>query len=93
MNKSIALFAAATLACAALFAQEAIDTPVAEEHAQITTEVEAFRRADGTHVPATRSKVEPSSEKGKKASTWQEMAGRVKDLIKKDTGIVSFFKK
>ena len=97
MNKSIALFAAAALACAATFAQETPAAPAeqtpAEAHAHVTTKVEALRRNDGTHVPATIADVEIASAKGAKAATWQEMAGRVKDLIKKDTGIGGFLKK
>ena len=78
MNKTIALLAAAALACASAFAET-------------TSAVEAYRRKDGMHVPATRVANEPVSTKKGAVANWKEMVGRVTDLLG-TTGFAGFAK-
>ena len=78
MKRTIALVAAAAFVCLASFAET-------------TSNVEAYRRKDGMHVPLTRVADEPSSRKKGAAEDWKAMAGRVKDLLG-TTGISGFAK-
>jgi len=58
---------------------------------ETTSKVEAYRRKDGMHVPATRVADEPQSLKKGEVSNWKEMLGRVTDLLG-TTGISGFMK-